>query len=166
MAIGPTHRIIRVGRGLWRPSSPTPLLKQAPYSRSHRQASRWILNISRQGDSTTSLGRLFQSTTTLAAKKLFLVLLWNFLCASFCLLLLVLLLRATKLWVCEALTDMQEVVYPPGFACPPGGRSWEVLHEETHLNTPLLERYTKSHSQTKILFSYSGKLSLWRPSQL
>ena len=35
-----------------------PLLTQVPYSRSHRQASRWVLNISIEGDSTTPcLGR-------------------------------------------------------------------------------------------------------------
>jgi len=31
-----THRIVGVGRDLERSSSPTPLLKQVPYNRSHR----------------------------------------------------------------------------------------------------------------------------------
>jgi len=30
--------------------------KQAPYCRLHRLASRWVLNVSRKGESTTSLG--------------------------------------------------------------------------------------------------------------
>jgi len=37
-----------------------PLLNQVPYNRSHRLASRWVLNISKQGDSTVSLGSLLQ----------------------------------------------------------------------------------------------------------
>jgi len=46
------HRIVGVGRDLCGSSSPTPLT----YSRLHRILSRWVLNISREGDSTTSLG--------------------------------------------------------------------------------------------------------------
>lgn len=34
---------------------PNPLLTQVPYSRSHRKVSRWVLDISGEGDSTTSL---------------------------------------------------------------------------------------------------------------
>lgn len=45
-----------------------PLLKQVPYSRSHRKASRRVLNISREGGSTTSLGSLFQHSITLKVK--------------------------------------------------------------------------------------------------
>lgn len=41
--------------------SPTPLLIQVPYSRLHRQVSRQVLNISREGDPTISVGGLFQS---------------------------------------------------------------------------------------------------------
>jgi len=37
------------------------LLKQVPYSRLHRKVSKQVLNNSREGDSTTSLGNLFQS---------------------------------------------------------------------------------------------------------
>jgi len=54
-----------------------PLLKQVPYSRLHRKVSRGVLNISR-GDSTTSLGSLFQCSVTV---KFFLVLVWNFPCS-------------------------------------------------------------------------------------
>ena len=38
-----------------------PLLKQVPYSRLHRKASRAVLSTYREADSTTSLGSLFQS---------------------------------------------------------------------------------------------------------
>jgi len=43
------------------------------YSRLHRTLSRWVLNISRDGDSTTSLGSLFQCSVTLRGKKFFLM---------------------------------------------------------------------------------------------
>uniref|UniRef100_A0A8C3JGM7 Uncharacterized protein n=1 Tax=Calidris pygmaea TaxID=425635 RepID=A0A8C3JGM7_9CHAR len=46
-------------------------------SRLHRVVS---LNVSREGDSTTSLGSLFQGSATLTGKKFLLMLRWNFLC--------------------------------------------------------------------------------------
>jgi len=49
---------------------------------SHRNASRQVLNISREGHLTTSLGSLFQCPVTLIVNKFFLVFMWNFLCAS------------------------------------------------------------------------------------
>ena len=54
------------------------------YSRLHRNLSRQILNISREGDSTTSLGSLFQCSVTLRGKKFFLLFRRNFLCLSLC----------------------------------------------------------------------------------
>ena len=74
-------------------------LSQSPakadlYSRSHMSAYRWVLNISR-GDSTTSLGNLFQCSVTLAVEY-FLIFRWNFPGCIFCSLLLVLLLGATS----------------------------------------------------------------------
>ena len=69
--------------------SPTPLPKQLLCNRSHRQASRQVLNISIGGDSTTSLGNLFQCSITLTVKKFYHVLVWNFLCSGFRPLLLV-----------------------------------------------------------------------------
>jgi len=42
--------------------------------------SRRVLNISREGDSTTSLGSLFQCSVTLRGKKFFLMFRRNFLC--------------------------------------------------------------------------------------
>ena len=46
--------------------------------------SRRVLNICREGDSTTSLGSLFQGSVTLRGKKFFLMFRRNFLCLSFC----------------------------------------------------------------------------------
>ena len=50
-------------------------LKQVLYNRSHRQASRQVLNISIEGDSIEgempSLGNLFQCSITLTIKKFF-----------------------------------------------------------------------------------------------
>lgn len=43
---------------------------QAPYSRSHKQASGLVLNISRKGVSTVSLGKLFQCSVTWIVKKI------------------------------------------------------------------------------------------------
>lgn len=40
---------------------------------------RLVLNISRKGDSTTSLSSLFQGSVTLTVKKFFVMLAWNFL---------------------------------------------------------------------------------------
>ena len=51
------HRMVGVGRDL---------------CGLHRTLSRWILNISREGDSTTSLGSLCQCSITLRVKKFFL----------------------------------------------------------------------------------------------
>ena len=59
----PGHSMITTGSweldGTSGDQSPTPLLKQVPYVRLHNKASRQDSNISR-GDSTTSLGNLFQ----------------------------------------------------------------------------------------------------------
>ena len=65
-------------------------------SRLHRTASRRGLNISREGDSTASLGSLGQGFITLRLKKFFLMFSWSFLCFSLCLLLLVLSLGTTE----------------------------------------------------------------------
>ena len=54
------------------------------YSRLHRTLSRRVLNISREGVSTTSLGSLFQCSVTLRGKKFFLMFRQNFLCFSLC----------------------------------------------------------------------------------
>jgi len=64
--------MVEVGRDLWGSSSPTPLPSRVTYSRLHRTASRQVLNISREGDSTTPLGSLCQCSITLKVKKFFL----------------------------------------------------------------------------------------------
>jgi len=65
-------------------------------SRLHRTLSRRVLNLSREGDSTASLGSLFQCSVTLRGKKFFLMFRRNFLCFSLCPLPLVLLLSTTE----------------------------------------------------------------------
>ena len=77
------HRTAGVGRDLKRSSSPTTLLNQVAYHRSHRSVSRQILNISLERDSTTSLGNLFQYSVILTVKMLFCMLIRNFLCSGF-----------------------------------------------------------------------------------
>jgi len=59
------NRIAGVGRDLKRSLSPVHLLKQVPYNRSHRWASRWVLSISIDGDSISSLGSLCQCSITI-----------------------------------------------------------------------------------------------------
>jgi len=44
--------------------------------------SRWVWNISREGDSTASLGSLGQGSVTLRGKKFFLMFRQNFLCSE------------------------------------------------------------------------------------
>ena len=78
------HRLVGFGRDLCGSSSPTPCRSRVTYSRLHRTLSRWILNISREGDSTTSLSSLFQCSVTLRGKKFFLMFRRNFLCFSLC----------------------------------------------------------------------------------
>ena len=46
------------------------------------ETSMWVLNISREGDSTTSLGNLFQCSVTVTVKKCPLIFSQNFLCFS------------------------------------------------------------------------------------
>lgn len=47
------HRMVGVGRVLWRPSGPAPCQSRFTQSRLHRIASKQVLSISRGGDSTT-----------------------------------------------------------------------------------------------------------------
>ena len=72
-----------------------PCQSRVTYSRLHRTLSRRALNISRERDSTASLGSLFQGSVTLRGKKFFLMLRRNFLCFSLCPLPLVLSLGTT-----------------------------------------------------------------------
>jgi len=45
--------------------------KQVPYSRLHRKVSRWVLNISREENSATSLLDVFQCFVNLKVKNFF-----------------------------------------------------------------------------------------------
>ena len=63
---------------------------------SHRKASRRVLNISREGDSTASVCSLLQCSVTLTVKKFFHIFVWNFLCSSFWPVLLVLSVHTTE----------------------------------------------------------------------
>jgi len=56
-----------VGRDLWGSSSPTPLPKQGYPEQAEQDhvQSRQVLNISREEDSITPLGSLFQCSVTL-----------------------------------------------------------------------------------------------------
>lgn len=75
------HRVGKVGRDLRRLSSPTDC--RVNYSRLPRVMSSWILNISKDNNSTTSLGNTFHCSTPLTVKK-FLLFLSEFFCISLC----------------------------------------------------------------------------------
>ena len=91
------HRMLGVGRDLCGSPSPTPCRSRVTQSRPQRTLSRWVLNISREGDSTASLGSLGQGSVTLRGKKFFLIFRRNFLCLSLCPLPLVLSLGTTEI---------------------------------------------------------------------
>jgi len=87
--------MVGVGKDLCGSSSPTLLLKQGHLQQAAQDLSKRVLNISREGDSTISLGSLFQGSVTLRG-KFFLMFTWNFLCFSLCPLPLVLSLGTTE----------------------------------------------------------------------
>ena len=83
------------GRALCGSPSPAPCPSRVTQSRGHSTAARRGWNISRDGDSTASLGSLGQGSVTLRGKKFFLIFSWSFLCSSLCPLPLVLSLGTT-----------------------------------------------------------------------
>ena len=90
-------RAAGVGRALCGSPSPTPCPSRITHSRMHSTTSRRGWNISREGDSTASLGSLGQGSVILRGKKFFLGFSWNFLCSSLCPLPLVLALGTTEM---------------------------------------------------------------------
>jgi len=62
--------MVGVGRDLCGSSGPTPCRSRVTQRRLHRTLFRRVWNISREGDSTTSLGSLGQGSVTLRVKKL------------------------------------------------------------------------------------------------
>jgi len=75
--MGPCHkvtesqirRMVGVGRDLCGSSSPTLLPKQGHLQQAAQDLVQVVSNISREGDSTTSLGSLFQCSVTLRVKS-------------------------------------------------------------------------------------------------
>jgi len=90
------HRMFGFGKDLCGSSSPTLLPKQGHLQQAAQDLSRRVLNISREGESTASLGSLFQCFVTLRVRKFFLMFRCNFLCFSLCPLPLVLSLGTTE----------------------------------------------------------------------
>lgn len=91
------HRISEAGRDFKEIIESNHLSKQVPYNGWHRQAPKWILNISLEGEFMTFLDSLFQCSIILIIKKFFHMLLQNFLHKSFRPLLLALFLHTTKI---------------------------------------------------------------------
>lgn len=84
------YRLIEVRRNLWRSSYSTSLLKQGHLEPVLRIMSIQLLNVFRNGDSTTSVGKLCQCLVTLTAKSVY----WcakGIFCVSIC---------AHYLWSC------------------------------------------------------------------
>jgi len=90
------YRTAGVGRELWRPSSPTPLLKQGHLQQAAQDPVQAGLEYLQRRRLQTSLGSLFQGSVTLRGKKFFLMFRRNFLCFSLCPLLLVVSLGTTE----------------------------------------------------------------------
>jgi len=95
LMLSQNHRMLGVRRDLCGSPSPTPCPSRVTQSRLHSTLSRRVWNISREGDSTTSLGNLFQGSIILKG-KFFLIFRWNFPCFSLCPLPLVLSLGTTE----------------------------------------------------------------------
>lgn len=79
-----SHRIAEVWQCFFRSSSLHPCSSKGSYSRLLRTVSSWVLNISNDGDSLTSLGKLSQRLTTSTVKKCHLVCRWKLLVLNLC----------------------------------------------------------------------------------
>lgn len=67
----PFHSMAEADKDLWRPSSPTTCSSRVTRSGMPRAMSRWVLSISKGGDSTTCTGNLCQCLATFTVAKLF-----------------------------------------------------------------------------------------------
>ena len=76
------HRMVGVGRDLWRSSCPTPLLEQGHLEQGAQEHVQAGFECLQGRDSTASLGSLFHCSVTLTGKKFFLIFRWNFLCSN------------------------------------------------------------------------------------
>jgi len=106
-------RMVDVGRDLWKFSGSTCLLNDGHLQLGPRTVSSWVLNISKDEDSITSLCNLCQCLVILTAKKSFLTFRGNFLCFSLCPLPLV-LSPLKRAWLCPHCTialSLQVFVY-------------------------------------------------------
>jgi len=65
------HKVVEIGRDIWRSSGPIPCSSRVSCSRFLRSLTSQILSISKDGDSTTSLGNPFQYSVTLTVTKVF-----------------------------------------------------------------------------------------------
>lgn len=63
------HRMVEVERDLWRSSGPNPLIQKGHPQSTAQDTSRWLLNISRHGDSTI-LGNLCPCSVTFTVKEM------------------------------------------------------------------------------------------------
>jgi len=104
------------GRELCGLSGPNPLVKQSHLQQAALDLVQVSLNISREGESTSSLGSLFQCSVTLRVKQFFLVFRWNFLCFRLCPLPLVLSLSSLQGKTFQSLSRLlvQEFNHPHG----------------------------------------------------
>ena len=150
-----------VGRALCGSPSPTPCPSSVTQSRGHSTASRQGLNISREGDSTASLGSLGQGSVTLRGKKFFLIFSWSFLCLSLCPLPLVLVSPAAA-----AVPWARGV----GLVAQPAGTVWDAAlgcwHPCGHARGKLVEFFSaiynhlylscKSEPASSRLYVYSS----------
>lgn len=78
------QRMVEGGRNLWRSLYNTPAQTRLSNSQLPRITSRWLLNISKDGKPTTSLGNLCQGSVTLRGKKCFLRFRGNHSCFRLC----------------------------------------------------------------------------------
>lgn len=78
------HGMAEVGRDLWRCSGPTPEQAGPRTARLLRATFSQHLSISKDGDSTTSLGSLCQCLITLTVNHFFLMFRWIFLYFNLC----------------------------------------------------------------------------------